>query len=116
MIAKPFRSDLGWRWEPFAGRWLLITDGGGQQVILSPDKLAHIRTRDLETGVLRNISPSDYVAKLIAVAPDLRRHAQSLINGIDIGLVRIETDADETLASILTGLRIALKNCGPVPA
>jgi hypothetical protein len=115
MSAKPFRSDLGWKWEAFAGRWLLVTDGGGQQVIMSPDKLSHIRTLDLETGVLRNISPSDYIAKVIAAAPDLRQYAQSLINGIDIGLVRIDTDADETLANVLTGLRQALAKCGPVP-
>ncbi len=112
---KPFRDDLGWKWKAMAGRWLLVTDGGGEQVILSAANHSSIRTRDLETGILRDISPSDHIAKVIAAAADLRRHGQSLINGIDIGLVRIDTDADETLANVLTGLRIALKSCSPTP-
>jgi hypothetical protein len=49
------------------------------------------------------------VAKIIAAAPDAQRHAQSLINGIDIGLVRFDTDADEALAVTMSGLRTALK-------
>lgn len=112
MTPKPFRDDLGWRWQAFAGRWLLVTDGGGEQVILSPERHSHIQTRDLETGALRALAPSDTVARIIAAAPDVRRHAQSLIHGIDIGLVRIDTDADETLASVLTGLRDALARSG----
>jgi hypothetical protein len=112
MTAKPFRDDLPWRWQAFGGRWLLVTDGGGQQVILSAAFKSHLQTRDLETGMLRNISPSDHVSKIIAAAPDVRRHAQALIHGIGIGLVRIETDADETLANVLSGLREALAKSG----
>lgn len=115
MTARPFRSDLGWTWQAYAGRWLLVTDGGGQQVILSATNHSHITTRDLESGALRNLGPSDHIAKVIAAAPDVRRAAQSLINGIDVGLVRIDTDADETLANVLTDLRIALKKCDPLP-
>jgi hypothetical protein len=107
--AKPFRDDLGWRWETFAGRWVLVTDGGGQQVIISGAHQSHLQTRDPGTGLLRPISPSDHVAKIIAAAPDVRRQAQSLIHGIDIGLFRIEADGDEAIANdVLTKLRIAL--------
>lgn len=112
MTAKPFRDDLGWRWQAFAGRWLLVTDGGGAQVILSAMHHSHLQTRDMGTGMLRTISPSDPVSKIIEAAPDVRRHAQSLINGIDTGLVRIDTDADEILANVLTGIRLALKKSG----
>lgn len=38
----------------------------------------------------------------------LREAAQSLINGIDTGLVRLDTDADETLANTLSDIRAAL--------
>lgn len=112
---KPFRSDLGWRWEPFAGRWLLITDGGGNQVILSPDRHTHIQTRDLETGMLRNLAPSDHVAKIIAAAPDVRRHAEALLSGLDLGVIRIDPDDGSdrsTLNTILAALREALGRSG----
>jgi|ERR1700694_1959704 len=115
MTVRDFRSDLPWIWKAYAGRWLLVTDGGGQQVILSATHHSHLQTRDLETGMLRPISPSDPVSKIIAAAPDVRRHAQSLINGIDIGLVRIDTDADETLANVLSQLRAALAKSGRIP-
>jgi hypothetical protein len=110
--AKPFREDLGWRWQAFGGRWLLVTDGGGEQVILSAAHHSSIHTRDLETGVLRAISPSDRVAKMLAATPDVRRSATSLLYGIDIGLVSIKSDADDTLALILGNLRTALAKSG----
>jgi hypothetical protein len=112
MTVKPFRDDLSWKWTPKAGRWVLVTDGGGEQVILTASNLAYLWTRDMENGSLRNVGPSDHVAKIIAAAPDVRRAAQNLITGIDIGMVRIDTDADEELANVLTDLRIALKKCG----
>lgn len=63
--------------------------------------------------MLRRISPTDPIAKIIAAAPDVRRHAQSLIHGIDIGLFRIEADGDEAIANnVLTELRIALAKSG----
>jgi hypothetical protein len=40
--------------------------------------------------------------------PELRRYAQSLIDGIDIGLVTITGDADDILLAILGSLRTAL--------
>jgi hypothetical protein len=121
MTAKPFHDDLGWEWKAYAGRWLLVTNGGGQQVILSAAHHSSLRTRDLETGVLRDISPSDHVSKIIAAAPDVRRHAQALMDGAHLGLIRIENIGDPRkvggnpeaeLATVLTGLRIALAKSG----
>lgn len=115
MTAKPFRDDLSWIWQPFAGRWLLVTDGGGQQVILSAANKSHLQTRDLETGMLRNISPSDHVSKIIAGAPDVRRHAQALISGLDLGVIRIDPDDGSdrsTLNNVLANLREALAKSG----
>lgn len=113
--AKPFRSDLQWRWQPFAGRWLLVTDGGGSQVILSPERHSHIQTRDMETGILRKLAPSDAVARIIEAAPDVRRHAQSLIHGINIGVIAIrpsDNGDQESLRVVLNGLREALEKSG----
>lgn len=113
MTVKPFRDDLSWKWKIMAGRCLLVTDGGGEQVILSAAHHSALQTRDLESGMLRGISPSDQIAKTIAAAPDVRRHAQSLVHGIDIGLFRIEADGDEQIAdAVLTELRLALKKSG----
>jgi hypothetical protein len=113
LTARPFDPNLSWCWKAVAGRWLLVTEGGGEQVILSPERHSHIQTRDVESGILRRLAPSDDVARIIAAAPDVRRHAQSLINGIDIGLVRIGTDlADAELDKVLAGLRGALVKSG----
>jgi hypothetical protein len=122
---KPFRDDCGWKWKAYAGRWLLVTDGGGEQVILSAKHHSSLVTRDLESGVLRDISPSDHVAKIIAGAADVRRHARDLISGLDLGLIKIVSttaakaggdratiDHDKNLEIILTGLRIALIKSG----
>jgi hypothetical protein len=53
MTAKSLRSDLGWKWKAYAGRSLLVTDGGGEQVILSAKHHSSLTTRDLESGMLR---------------------------------------------------------------
>jgi hypothetical protein len=112
MTTKPFR-DLSWRWRMFAGRWILGVDNDDDRsIVLRGGQAMTLITSDGEAGVLRDLDPSDDIAKIIAAAPDVRRHAQSLINGIDIGLVRIESDADDTLALILGNLRIALAKSG----
>jgi hypothetical protein len=49
---------------------------------------------------------------MLAATPDVRRSAASLIHGIDIGLVNIKSDADDTLALILGNLRTALTKSG----
>jgi hypothetical protein len=107
MIRSDFH-EFPWRWQMSGGRHMLVTDGGGAMVVLAGAHTAHLLTRDLKTGILRAIDENDEVAKIIAAAPDVRRHAQALINGIDIGLVRIDTDADEALANVLGRLREAL--------
>lgn len=45
---------------------------------------------------------------LFVAAPEFFKHVKSLLNGIDTGLVRLSTDADETLATAVHGLRAAL--------
>src|ERR1700719_310142 len=47
-------------------------------------------------------------ARLFVAAPELLAAAQSLINGLDTGLVRFDTDADETLENTMINLRIAV--------
>jgi hypothetical protein len=124
MTVRPFPHDLSWRWQMFGGRQTLVTDGGGAMVVLAGAHTAHLVTRDLKTGILRAIQENDEVAKIIVGAPDVRRHAQSLIHGVDLGLVRIDIMDDKTvnpltglrddeaLANVLKGLREALARSG----
>jgi hypothetical protein len=114
MTSPPSFLEYPWRWQMFGGRQMLVTDGGGMMVVLTAAHKSFLQTRDLKTGILRDIDEGDDIAKIIASAPEVRRHAQTLIHGIDIGLVRIETDADETLANVLSGLREALEKSGAV--
>jgi hypothetical protein len=46
--------------------------------------------------------------KLIATAPDLLAAITNLMNGIDTKMVRLETDAHETLANALREIRQAV--------
>lgn len=112
LTIKPEITSLAWCWRSFGGQPMLVTDGCGAMVVLAPSKAGAILTRDLQTGTLRKLAPSDEVAKIIGAAPDLRRCATSLINGIDIGLVTISSDADDTLLTILSGMRRALAKSG----
>ena len=47
-------------------------------------------------------------ARLISAAPDLLEFVQQIFNGIDTGMITIDTPADETLANILSRGRKAL--------
>lgn len=47
-------------------------------------------------------------ARLIAAAPDLLDAITNLMNGVDTGLVRVETPADETLANAFAKIRAAI--------
>jgi hypothetical protein len=106
---KPSRTDLGWRWQAFAGRWLLVTDGGGAQVVLTAKHHAVLQTRDPETGILRDIVPSDQVAKIIAASADVRRHAQTFLSGFDVGAFSFGADSDLAALKVVLGeLRAAL--------
>jgi hypothetical protein len=49
-----------------------------------------------------------HVNALKAENAELRGALQNLMNGIDTGLVRVETDADETLANALGKIRAIL--------
>lgn len=87
----PAAADLPWTWRLFAGRCMLVTDGGGCQVVITSAHHTGLQTRDPETGILRGIDPTDPVAKIMANAPDLLRASQDLIHGIRLGLVKIES-------------------------
>lgn len=106
-------AELTWRWQARAGRWVLVTTGHVEHVILAGKDFARIQTTDPDTMEYRGIVPSDQVAKIIAVAPDLRRHVQTFINGIDLKLLRIEADGDRELVNdTLTALRLAVRRSG----
>ena len=58
-----------------------------------------------------NFIPDDLMASraiLISAAPDLVEFVQQIFNGIDTGMITIDTPADETLANILLRGRKAL--------
>lgn len=99
-----------WHWHILAGRYVLLTEDG--KVVLSGAFQSHICTRDIESGRIRNIEPSDAVAKIIASAPDVRKYAQALIHGIDIGEVVFDHAPNPALEEVLRGLRMALTNSG----
>jgi len=80
-----------------------------------------VRTRDLIAGAIAAKDAEDAEWRRLTeesaaferkreAGPDLYAAAQSLINGIDTGLVRLETDADETLANTMRDLRSALSH------
>lgn len=102
-------AEYNWRWDIRAGRQMLVTDGGGTLVVLSGQDFSPILTRGSD-GFLRPIEANDHVARIVANANSIRRHAQSFIHGIDIGMVTISTDADEALATIMSGLRSSLRD------
>jgi len=60
-----------------------FVNGGGQQYNIPPDRL-------------------------FAAAPDLLWFAEQVINGLETGMIRIETPADETLATVLARGRAAI--------
>jgi len=47
-------------------------------------------------------------ANLFRAAPDLLEFVQQIFNGIDTGMINIDTPADETLANVLSRGRTAI--------
>ena len=47
-------------------------------------------------------------ARLIAVAPELLEFAEQIFNGLETGMIRMDSPADETLANVLGRGRKAL--------
>lgn len=124
MSAAPVRDDLSWRWQTVAGRLVLVTDDSRREIILSGqlDNWGHrwpIVTQD-QTGALRQISEDDPVAKIIAAAPDIRRHALALVHGLELDVIRIEITKIKgmpasdhgSIEAVLNGLRNALVASG----
>ena len=50
----------------------------------------------------------DNIADVMAAAPELQRFAEQIFSGLDTGMIKIETPADETLANVLKAGRDAL--------
>lgn len=106
----PLIQHTWWRWETLSGRMVLNTNR--DRLVLGGAHHAPLVTRDDRTDEIRNLCQSDGIAKIIATAPDVRRHAQDLIHGIDIGEVVFEHSPNPSLDEILRQLRIALTNSG----
>lgn len=58
-------------------------------------------------GMVADVEPEEY-AILFCAAPDLLKVVQQIFNGIDTGMITIDTPADETLAKVLSRGRKAL--------
>lgn len=112
MSTAPDFLDLPWCWQISGGRQMLVTDGGGAMVVLSGAYTSPIWTRDLQTGTMRSISANDDIAKIIAAAPDVRRHARALLNGINLGFLDISDEAEPSFRAVVNALREALARSG----
>lgn len=110
--------DLPWRWQIFGGRWRLHSvppDGSGYaSLILQGEHGSGILTRDPESQAQRILVPSDDIAKIVASAPEVRRHAKALLNGIEFGFIDVSDEADPSFRKIVSDLREALEKSGVV--
>lgn len=106
----PLIQHTWWRWETLSGRMILVTNNG--RLVLAGAHHAPLVTRDAHTDEIRNLYSSDDTARIIASAPDVRRHAQALIHGIDIGEVVFDSSPNPGLDEVLRQLRVALTNSG----
>src|ERR1700723_302053 len=68
--------------------------------------LAHVHVRML--GEKKDCADGKANLRLIAAAPDLLDALQNFMNGIETRMVRVESDADETLANAFAKIRKAL--------
>ena len=61
---------------------MLVTDGGGAQVVLCASKIGrnlHLATRAPDTGNLRILSPDDAIAHQIVAVPELLAVAKQML-------------------------------------
>ena len=87
------------------GPWYAEVDQGSAALF--------IRSKQQELAVAR---VSDSVingrdranARLIATAPELLEFVQQIFNGVDTGMIRMDTPADETLENVMARGRQAL--------
>ena len=100
MAHTPGKWSVGFHDGSGAGEdgYFTIVSAGGAVVVRSGDSF----------GLGYGIEDADD-ATLIAAAPDLYEALQNLMNGIDTSLVRLDTDADETLANAMSKIRAALR-------
>lgn len=116
MSPPPNFLDFPWRWQIFGGRWRLHVewpDGSGYaSLILQGEEGSGILTRDPESQAQRPLVPSDDIAKIIAAAPLVRKHARALINGINLGFLDISDEAEPSFRAVVASLREALEKSG----
>jgi hypothetical protein len=115
MSTPPNFLDFPWRWHLSSGRWRLLVDPDGSAsnpLILSGEHGGGILTRDPALGMLRLIEPSDDIAKIVAAAPLVRRHARALLNGIELGFLDISDEAEPSFRKVVSDLREALEKSG----
>jgi hypothetical protein len=90
----------GWRWQKFGDRLMLVTDGGGSDVVLS---LIGPRAAKLATcspdGLMRALTADHPLARLLEALPDLA------------GLA-LEIEARDDRPHYLPRLRAALAKAG----
>lgn len=114
MSTPPNFLDLPWRWRMSAGSLKLAIDNRDGFIILRAPPGGALLTRANDGGY-RNLDANDDIAKIIAAAPDVRRHAQALMTGLHLGCIRIDPDDGSdrsTLNNILKNLREALARSG----
>ena len=73
------------------------------------DKVRVPKTPPVDAAPVAHMNGDASASKLLfAAAAEIYKHAKSLLNGIDTGLVLVDTDADETMANTMRGLRAAI--------
>lgn len=110
MSTAPNFLDLPWRWQISAGSLKLVSDDSGF-ILLRPAPGTALLTR-ADDGGFRNLEADDDLAKIIAAAPDVRRHSRALLNGINLGFLDISDEAEPSFRAVVDTLREALARSG----
>lgn len=117
MSTPPNFLDLPWRWQMFGGRMSLVVDNPEGRILLCGAGGASIKTLSNDGSFFRNIEAADDIAKIIASAPEVRRHAQALLNGIKLGVISFRMTGEGERPSLpppLIKLGEALEKSGAV--
>lgn len=73
----------GWRWQKFGDKLMLVTDGGGTDVVLSVSAGGRDKgalTTCSPDGVMIPLTPDHPLARLLAAVPDLVAIARDCLN------------------------------------
>ena len=89
-----------WDWRGRGGQiWRRDENGKLAELVMCT-------TYEYDSG--SDVEISEANAALILASPDLLEFVQQIFNGIDTGMITIDTPADETLANVLSRGRAAL--------